>query len=72
MQTWDDDDDNYVGHQRSKVVNYELWLPNLVRRIYDKSLMTFIEIEGHQRSNMINYALWLTNLVERIHEASLF
>ena len=26
------------GHQRSKVVNYVLWLPNLVRRIPDASL----------------------------------
>ena len=26
------------GHQRSKVVNYALWLPNLVRRIPDASL----------------------------------
>ena len=27
-----------IGHQRSNVINYVLWLPNLVRRIPDASL----------------------------------
>ena len=60
------------GHQRSNVVNYELWLPNLVRRIPDESIMmlTSIEVKGHQRSNVVIYAL-LLNGVTRIHDASL-
>ena len=62
------------GHQRSNVVNYVLWQPNLVRRIPDVSfimMMTFMEVKGHQRSNVVNYVLWLPNLVRRIPDASL-
>ena len=39
MQVYDDDD--LLGGQRSSrsnVINYVLWLPNLVRRIPDASL----------------------------------
>ena len=40
IQVYDDDEDlrGGQGHQRSNVVNYELWLPNLDRRIPDESL----------------------------------
>ena len=39
MQAWDNDDFHGVkGYQKSSAVNYELWLPNLVRKIPDRSL----------------------------------
>ena len=39
MQAKDDDALMEVkGQQRSSIVNYALWLPNLVRRIADASL----------------------------------
>ena len=60
------------GHQRSNVVNYVLWLPNL-----EESLMQVYEeddLHGGQRSSEVkcgNYVLWLPNLVKRNPSASL-
>ena len=37
------------GHQRSNVVNFALWLPDLVKRIAKckfKMMMTFMEVKG--------------------------
>ena len=39
MQVYDDYEiHGGQGHQRSKIVNYVIWLPDLVRRIPDASL----------------------------------
>ena len=45
------------GHQRSNVVNYVLWLPNLVRRIPDASLWWWWP---SWRSKVIRGQMWLT------------
>ena len=50
MQVYDNDDLMEVkGHQRSNVVNYALWLPNLVRKIPDACMfimmMTFMQVK---------------------------
>ena len=47
------------GHQRSNVVIYALWLPNLVRRMPNASfiVMTLMEVKGHQRSNVVYCAI---------------
>ena len=61
------------GHQRSNGVNYELWLPYLVKRSPDASWewwWPFMEVKGHQRSNGVNYVLWLPYLVKRSTDAS--
>ena len=75
IQVYDNDDlHGGQGHQRSKVVNYMLWLPNLVRRIPDASLKWWWPswkskvIKGQMG---VNYALWLPYLVKRIPDASL-
>ena len=50
------------GHQRSNVVNFTLWLPNLVKRITKckfKMLMTFMEVKGQMGLNIVNYVPWL-------------
>ena len=62
------------GHQRSNVVNYVLWLPNLVRRIPDEVYDDDDDLHGGQRSSEVkyrNYVLWLPNLVRRNPGASL-
>ena len=48
-----------------KLVNYALWLANLIRRIADKlkMLMTFMGVKGYHRSN-IEQTLWLPKLVK--------
>ena len=50
------------GHQRTNVVNFALWLPNLVRRSL-MTKMTCIEVKGQQRSNVVIYVIWLPHLV---------
>ena len=45
------------GHQRSNVVNYGLWLPNLVRRIPDVSLRWWWP---NWRSKIIRGQMWYT------------
>ena len=57
------------GHQRSKVVNYVLWLLNLVRRFLMR-MMTFISVKGQQRSNVVIYVIWLPHLVRCIPSTS--
>ena len=50
------------GHQRSNVVNFALWLPNLVKRIAKckfKMMMTFMEVKGQIGLNIVNYVPWL-------------
>ena len=43
------------GHQRSNVVNFALWLPNLVKRIANASLNDG-DLHGGQRSNGTKYS----------------
>ena len=45
------------GHQRSNVINYVLWLPNLVRRIPDASLWWWWPA---WRSKVIRGQMWWT------------
>ena len=50
------------SHQRSNVVNFTLWLPNLVKRIAKckfKMMMTFMEVKGQMGLNIVNYVPWL-------------
>ena len=61
------------GHQRSNVINYVLWLPNLVRIIPDASLWWWPANRSEViRGQMWYYVLWLPNLVRRIPDTSLW
>ena len=62
------------GQQRSNVVDYVIWLPNLVRRTAGcnlRMMMIFMEVKGQQRLNVVNYAMWLPNFAKRTADASL-
>ena len=61
------------GHQRSSVVKYVLWLPNLVRRTADTSLGWWWPSRRSKvnRCQILNNDLWIVNLVIRTADASL-
>ena len=61
------------GHQRSNVINYDLWLPNLsegsLMQVYDED-----DLHGGQRSSEVkcdNLCSMATKLGRRIPDASL-